>query len=578
LQAVLEARLAALEPTARRVLRAASVFGRALSAAGVAALVRDLPIGEVDATLAKLVEREVLLRRGEPGHSTGDREYAFRHALIRDVAYGTLTDEDRRLGHRLAAAWLQRADTAVPALVLAEHHQRGGMRGRAAGFWRRAADQALAGDDLAAALERAERAIDCGATGVSLGAVQLIQAEVRRWRGDNAGALELARQAMDTLPRSSSRWYAAIGEAATAAVELDDVGKLRELAALLAACTWDEKAGGPQIEAGARLTLALVAARELGAADELLARVDRIDEARLRGEPLVLGRVYHARGLRAQVHGDLGQAVDLGQAAYAHFQQAGDRRSAVLSAVTVGDASRQLGGYASARVALREALHAAEALGLTQVADTARLHLGAVLARTGFLAEAAEVERAAIAGHRASGNVRALAAARARRAEVMAMEGSHADAESEICSALGELAEGAPPRGELLAVLAWVRLRAGRPEPARDAAAAALEALEPGSDGFGDYRPSVPPPSRSDAGGAHAALARLTLAEALQATGDFARAAAAIRDGRQRVLERAARISSELHRQSFLENVPENARTLALAAAWTEPPPRMEPR
>jgi len=64
------------------------------------------------------------------------------------------------------------------------------------------------------------------------------------------------------------------------------------------------------------------------------------------------------------------------------------------------------------------------------------------------------------------------------------------------------------------------------------------------------------------------ALARLALAEALFATGDHAEARAAIAEAQHRLLAAAARIEDPGRQRTFLENVPENARTLSLARAW----------
>ena len=62
---------------------------------------------------------------------------------------------------------------------------------------------------------------------------------------------------------------------------------------------------------------------------------------------------------------------------------------------------------------------------------------------------------------------------------------------------------------------------------------------------------------------------RLIYAEALHATGDLDEARAAITTARDRLHARAAKIGDEAWRQSFLECVPENARTLELARAWS---------
>ena len=105
--AMVETRLGRLAVEARRVLRAASVFGEVCWESGVTVLLG----GAMSATmvgewLAKLVEQEALAVKPK-GRFPGEREYTFRHALLREGAYASLTDEDKRLGHRLAGEWLE---------------------------------------------------------------------------------------------------------------------------------------------------------------------------------------------------------------------------------------------------------------------------------------------------------------------------------------------------------------------------------------------------------------------------------------------------------------------------------------
>jgi hypothetical protein len=61
------------------------------------------------------------------------------------------------------------------------------------------------------------------------------------------------------------------------------------------------------------------------------------------------------------------------------------------------------------------------------------------------------------------------------------------------------------------------------------------------------------------------ALVRLMLAETLIAVGDHEAGTAATRAAADRLLERAAKISDPAWRASFLENIPEHARTIELA-------------
>jgi hypothetical protein len=61
---------------------------------------------------------------------------------------------------------------------------------------------------------------------------------------------------------------------------------------------------------------------------------------------------------------------------------------------------------------------------------------------------------------------------------------------------------------------------------------------------------------------------RLVHAEALWALGDEGGARAAIRKARSSLLAQACAMDDCQLRQCFLENVPENARTIALANLW----------
>jgi hypothetical protein len=66
------------------------------------------------------------------------------------------------------------------------------------------------------------------------------------------------------------------------------------------------------------------------------------------------------------------------------------------------------------------------------------------------------------------------------------------------------------------------------------------------------------------------AFVRLAHAEALHATGAHDAARDAITRARAYLLEVAGKIADPSYRASFLEQVPENARTLALASAWLD--------
>ncbi|MCC7536546.1 MAG: protein kinase [Deltaproteobacteria bacterium] len=205
---MVQARLDLLGAGARRVLRAASVFGETFWSGGVSALLGDAEAREaLPADLSLLVNEELLTRR--PSSSiVGEIELSFRHGLVREGAYAMLTEQDRARAHRSAAEWLELKGMTDPAM-LATHFDRGGLAARAGALYATAAAVAMEGNDFARAAHLTERALSCGPDRVTEGALWAIQAEVTYWGGGLPRAAELAEAAADRLSRGDARWYAA---------------------------------------------------------------------------------------------------------------------------------------------------------------------------------------------------------------------------------------------------------------------------------------------------------------------------------------------------------------------------------
>ncbi|WP_437935751.1 protein kinase domain-containing protein [Sorangium sp. So ce341] len=121
--AMMQSRIAALEPEARRVLRAGAVMGEVFWRGGLEALLGGGgQVPQLESWLLTLEKRELLEPRPE-STLRGEVELAFRHALVRDAAYEMLTDADRALGHWLAAEWLERVGGDEPAvLAMVDRH------------------------------------------------------------------------------------------------------------------------------------------------------------------------------------------------------------------------------------------------------------------------------------------------------------------------------------------------------------------------------------------------------------------------------------------------------------------------
>lgn len=554
--AMVHTRLAALAPESRRALRAASVFGDTFWHGGVLALLDDDP--GMEPWLDDLVANE-LVSVAPGSRFPGEREYGFRHDLVRQAAYGMLTAEDRRLGHRLASAWLERVGES-DAQVLAEHHERAGAGVLALPHYVRAAQAAFESGDVDTAFAMAERGIACGAEGVTLGELRRIQIDVYRWRDENAAALALCSEAMRLLPRGSRAWFDVATEAGIAWSRVGNFDRVEKLAVkiLATAVPTHDRVG----QAGRHIALAELAGQmflhgRVSRALALLGRVEAEIGDLASSDPLVAAYVHAARAMRI-ISQDGGPAVLVREMerCQQRFRQVGDLRRACGHQANLSGAKLQLGLYHAAEHDAREALAVAERMEIERAAALARHNLGLALARQGRIAEALDQERRAAAWYEAQGAARLAGSARNYLALIQLARGALDEAEREARAALAHLPDAAPLRCHALATLASVLLLRGAPAPALTAAEEGISLL----DAHGSIEDG------------EAAL-RLVHAEALAGHERHAEARRALAEARARLLAQADRIDEPTWRQSFLRAVPEHARTLDLAERWRVPAP-----
>ncbi|HEU4918923.1 MAG TPA: AAA family ATPase [Candidatus Limnocylindrales bacterium] len=123
LQAVLVARIQALPLAERRVIQEAAVVGRVFWEGPIR---RALGLADVREELGRLAERGLVFTRPTSSLS-GEVELSFKHALVRDAAYGTMTTVHRARSHASVAAWLEGiADDPTAELggLIGEHLKR----------------------------------------------------------------------------------------------------------------------------------------------------------------------------------------------------------------------------------------------------------------------------------------------------------------------------------------------------------------------------------------------------------------------------------------------------------------------
>ena len=209
LQSVIGARLDRLGPAARTAALDAAVIGEAFPRGALAAL--GLPEARLDEALGELVRAD-LVRPRSGSTLTDEVEYAFRHALVRDAAYGRLTRADRAVRHAATARWFGDragpsrgdltgavADHDLRALALAAHAGSRidvpALRVHARAFLERAAEHAAILDVNAAVarLRQAQPLLDDDADRLRVG-MRLVPLLVAA--GDHADAMAESESAL----------------------------------------------------------------------------------------------------------------------------------------------------------------------------------------------------------------------------------------------------------------------------------------------------------------------------------------------------------------------------------------------
>ncbi|HEX3477136.1 MAG TPA: AAA family ATPase [Kofleriaceae bacterium] len=547
--AMVETRLARLPRHARRVLRVASVFGEVCWDGAVIALLEGAMGAGVGDLLATLVEQEVLIARRD-SRFPGERELAFRHALIREGAYATLTAEDRRLAHRLAGEWLEQHGEADP-MVLAGHFERGGQPARAAEFYLRAAEQALHVLDLEAVIARADLGLSCAPP-------QQLRLALLGARSDASRRLQRvtigeAEELIGAAPRGSLAWARGMLAYQLRALMERRVEDLADPRVRLEEVTPDPGAAGAMSLVFLTRVFILDSFGHVAwgsAQDEAFSALVR---ARGEQEPLATVWWHVAIGVRgSHVYDDPWSAMQHGEAIQPICEALGSQLIFLNMQLIRGINQWYLGALASAVQTLEGIPGADTAIGMAS--SMRRLSLSWVHADRGAFERACAVASQLVESGRGRNNVAEQSRGRWALAEALRRMGDLAAAEREIEAALA-LAMPLEAPG-VLATLARLRL-------AQDRAAEALVAAE---DAMARYA------AMGACGMFRAAFVRLAHAEALHATGAHDAARAAIAQARARVLAVAARISDPDYRASFLAQVPENARTLSLASTWLGEP------
>jgi serine/threonine protein kinase/tetratricopeptide (TPR) repeat protein len=410
---------------------------------------------------------------------------------------------------------------------------------------------ALSVNALRDATKYAERAIAAPeGTPQTLARMCLVQSIAYRWIGNSTETKQAAEEALRLFPRGSSPYHAALGHLIIACGNLGDVDRIRAIDDEITVLAGEGVTSEGHVVSACRLAVALMRLGVPDRAQDVLASAQKLAFRHSITSSFVLAWLDVARAEMALHEADLTSYVRRVERAVENFTSAGDMRNTCLQRVNIGNAYVHLGAYALAVTAFREALAIAEPMQLDFVSSILA-NLGHALAHLGNIEEARSVEAAALERVVQQGNRRGEGFVAIYMSMIMRLAGDKDGALGMAQRAL-EVSEGVPAvRAYALALIAGIAIAKNNEAEALERSREAVDIL-----------------NRLEGIEEGESLIRWTYALALRASGHDQEAEKQIEEARDRLLKRAERISDPRWRQSFLEQVNDNARVMEFAASW----------
>jgi class 3 adenylate cyclase/tetratricopeptide (TPR) repeat protein len=362
LRGVLQARLDALSNEERGLLQRASVVGRVFWDDAVDRLAASSRPGDADvsATLDGLRRRELVFER-EVSSFDSAREFLFKHALLRDVAYDGVLRSHRQRYHARAAAWLSEVSGRSGredeyAALIAEHYDRAGDP--AAGAWYfRAGRQAMSVYALAEADQLLGRALELVTDDPVLRYDVLASREAMHDRVGDKDAQELDLTEMEELLNRFDDPGRLVGYRIARSRLLFGISRYDE------AEEWAEQAADAATEAGLPAAAAeaalwqgksLVWHDEADAARAVLTRA--LDELRIADRPVLVAEAQRYLSILANNEGQYAEALDLVVRAREGFVAAGDLEGEGTALGQMASTLFNMNRIAEARATLEQVL------------------------------------------------------------------------------------------------------------------------------------------------------------------------------------------------------------------------------
>ncbi len=396
IEAAIQVSLDALDADARDAVGRLSVLGLATWDSALVAL--GLP--RASELMVDLSAHEILIEQSA-SRFAGTREFLFKHALIRDVAYSSLAETHRIELHALAGRWL--SSMGGDAATVAGHLDLGQEHALAAEHWERAAQRALTAHALNDALSMADRALAFAESG---------PVAHRRAR-----TLDEAWARLD--PRAADR------DTAVTAMEDNALDEASQVFARGARARYDD-ARGIGLDISERLAEALHAAATLGLPDEVArcsaalatraafrgdfvtaeGEAQRLLDLSSREVPGARVDAYQTLAIIRQAKGAVSAALDARRSAVGAAREAGLKERESMLTTNLGFALSTVGARHEAREALERGFVLAETIGSAGAVRHAQMNLlgwaslyGNDRRLDGYLAETRAEADAVAAGH-----------------------------------------------------------------------------------------------------------------------------------------------------------------------------------
>jgi tRNA A-37 threonylcarbamoyl transferase component Bud32 len=539
--ALVQSRLERLEPHARRVARAASLFGERCWSGGLAAVLgTHLGSAELQRSLHELHERELIIR-SPSSRFAGEFEYEFLHSLVHDAAYSMLTEADCCIGHVLAGDWLERAGER-DALRLVEHFERGGEHARAIGWLIRAAQAEADGGNFERVVSLARRGMAGGvAQGAELGLLLLLHAEALGMAGQWHAADRTSREALGHFPAGSSGWFRSAASILAAASFLGEPTAAADvLKQVLALGVKPDYSGA----FGYAICVAIQGLCQLGqegTAESILAHTATGQPSQV--DPVFSAWLENAAANIALTRGSLAPALE--NAGGTRARRVGARLAWLMGDLYRVMALCQTGHLERAAQAVHTLTQECEPLSIRTMADWANFFL--IWARAN-VDETSDAEPA-LESLLTRDDEFLVVSAQCALAVALASRGAK-DQALQHAHIVAALPARLLQRSSTMGSLAWVELRVGDPNRALTFAERGLELLDHWDFPLGTLR------------------LRLSHAEALHALGRRDDAKRAIRSACDAMSRVAATLIDPELRDAFCARIKLSVRTRELAAEW----------